>query len=183
MHRQTLRSASKAIFDVRCCTWHRNGQRLSVIGATKFAGDFRGVIAITFQESFMRTLLLSLSALFMGFIVVPQAAAVPSYARQTGLACNGCHYTPPELNRAGRMFKLMGYIDKVRNAEVTAPEDKKHAGLDLLATLPLSAWFETSFTNTRAPQPKLKTATSNFPRIFPCSLPAHGPPTLVAFSR
>jgi hypothetical protein len=112
----------------------------------------------------MRTLLLSLSALFMGFIVVPQAAAVPSYARQTGLACNGCHYTPPELNRAGRMFKLMGYIDKVRNAEVTAPEDKKHAGLDLLATLPLSAWFETSFTNTKAPQPNTQNGNFEFPQ-------------------
>src|SRR5436190_1937931 len=112
----------------------------------------------------MRTLLLSLSALFMGFIVVPQATAVPSYARQTGLACSGCHYTPPELNRAGRMFKLMGYADKKNKDEVTAPEDKKHAGLGLLATLPLSAWFETSFTNTKAPQPNTQNGNFEFPQ-------------------
>jgi len=112
----------------------------------------------------MRKLFISLSALFIGFIVVPEVAAVPSYARQTGLACSGCHYTPPELNRAGRMFKLMGYIDKVRKAEVTSPEDKKHAGLDLLATLPLSAWFETSFTNTKAPQPSTQNGNFEFPQ-------------------
>ncbi|HEV2730204.1 MAG TPA: hypothetical protein VGV15_09235 [Terriglobales bacterium] len=113
----------------------------------------------------MRTLLLSLSAILIGFIVVPQAAAVPSYARQTGLACSGCHYTPPELNRAGRMFKLMGYVDKKNKAEVvTAPADKKHAGLDLLATLPLSAWFETSFTNTKGPQPNTQNGNFEFPQ-------------------
>jgi hypothetical protein len=113
----------------------------------------------------MRTLLLNLSAiLLIGFIVVPQAAAVPSYARQTGLACNACHYTPPELNPAGRIFKLMGYTDKKKTDEITAPEDKKHAGLDLLGTLPLSAWFETSFTNTKAPQPNTQNGNFEFPQ-------------------
>ena len=113
----------------------------------------------------MKTLLSSLVALCIQLIFVPQAAAVPSYARQTGLACNACHYTPPELNAAGRTFKLMGYIDKKRKADVvTAPEDKKHAGLDLLASLPLSAWFETSFTNTKAPQPATQNGNFEFPQ-------------------
>jgi hypothetical protein len=40
------------------------------------------------------------------------ARALPSYARQTGLPGNGCHYAPPELNPAGRAFKLLGYIDR-----------------------------------------------------------------------
>src|ERR1700745_3810662 len=57
----------------------------------------------------MRTVLSSLGALCIGVILVPDAVAVPSYARQTGLACNACHYNPPELNAAGRAFKLMGY--------------------------------------------------------------------------
>jgi hypothetical protein len=113
----------------------------------------------------MRTLLSSLGALWIGFILVPKAAAVPSYARQTGLACNACHYTPPELNPAGRMFKLMGYVDKKQKADVvTAPEDKKHAGLDLLTSLPLSAWLETSFTNTKAPQPNTQNGNFEFPQ-------------------
>jgi hypothetical protein len=114
----------------------------------------------------MRTGLLSFGALFIGIAVllVPEATAVPSYARQTGLACNACHYTPPELNPAGRMFKLMGYTDKKKRDEVTAAEDKKHAGLDLLATLPLSAWFETSFTSTKAPQPNTQNGNFELPQ-------------------
>jgi hypothetical protein len=112
----------------------------------------------------MRKVLLSLGALFIGVIHVPEATAVPSYARQTGLACNGCHYTPPELNPAGRMFKLMGYTDRKKKDDVTAPADKKHAGLDLLATLPLSAWFETSFTSTKAPQPGTQNGNLELPQ-------------------
>jgi len=114
----------------------------------------------------MRKALLSFGALFIGigFLLVPEAAAVPSYARQTGLACSACHYTPPELNPAGRMFKLMGYTDKKKKDEVTAPADKKHAGLDLLAILPLSAWFETSFTSTKAPQPDTQNGNFELPQ-------------------
>lgn len=39
------------------------------------------------------------------------AAAVPSYARQTGQACSGCHVGAfgPQLNAFGREFKLRGY--------------------------------------------------------------------------
>jgi hypothetical protein len=112
----------------------------------------------------MKTAWVGVTAVMVAMLLVPRAGAVPSYARQTGLACNGCHYTPPELNPAGRMFKLMGYVDKVRNVEITAPKDKKHAGLDLLGTLPLSAWFETSFTNTKAPQPGTQNGTFEFPQ-------------------
>jgi hypothetical protein len=113
----------------------------------------------------MKTVLAGVSAFFMCFILVPSAAAVPSYARQTGLSCNACHYTPPELNAAGRNFKLTGYVDKKNKADVvTSPGDKKHAGLDLLASLPLSVWFETSFTNTKAPQPTTQNGNFEFPQ-------------------
>ena len=37
------------------------------------------------------------------------AYAIPSYARQTGLACSSCHYSFPELTPFGRNFKLNGY--------------------------------------------------------------------------
>src|SRR5258708_26614808 len=83
--------------------------------------------------------------LFIGAVNPPEAKAVPSYARQTGLACSGCHYTPPELNPAGRRFKLTGYVDRADETKVVkADGGKKRAPLDMLATLPLSAWFETS---------------------------------------
>lgn len=94
----------------------------------------------------------------------PRAMAVPSYARQTGLPCNACHYTPPELNPAGRLFKLTGYVQKAKGTDIIAEADKHRAGLDLLSTLPLSAWFEASFTNTNAPQPGTQNGSVEFPQ-------------------
>ena len=37
------------------------------------------------------------------------ASAVPSYARQTGLACEACHTVFPQLTPFGRVFKASGY--------------------------------------------------------------------------
>ena len=86
----------------------------------------------------------------------PNALAVPSYARQTGLACSGCHYTPPELNPAGRRFKLLGYVDRGDQTKtVTSEGSKAHAALDLLASLPLSVMLEASFTATNSPVPNV----------------------------
>jgi len=36
--------------------------------------------------------------------------AVPSFARQTGMACEACHTVYPELTHFGRVFKANGYI-------------------------------------------------------------------------
>src|SRR5690242_6513626 len=117
------------------------------------------------KERLMRSnLILGLATLVLACFLTPRAMAVPSYARQTGLSCNGCHYTPPELNPAGRLFKLYGYIDKMKTGGITAEQDKRHSGLDLLATLPLSAWFEASFTNTKAPQPGTQNGNAEFPQ-------------------
>ena len=48
-----------------------------------------------------------------GLLLVPftseRAAAVPSYARQTGLACEACHTVFPQLTPFGRVFKASGY--------------------------------------------------------------------------
>ena len=94
-----------------------------------------------------------------------KAIALPSYARQTGLACNGCHTTPPELNPAGRTFKLLAYIQKTKNSDIPAPPaDKRRSGLEMLESLPLSAWFETSFTNTKASQPGTQNGNFEFPQ-------------------
>ena len=92
--------------------------------------------------------------LFFAAVNPPSALAVPSYARQTGLACSGCHYTPPELNPGGRRFKLLGYVDRGDQTKtVTSDGSKSHAALNLLASLPLSVMLEASFTNTNSPVP------------------------------
>jgi hypothetical protein len=95
----------------------------------------------------------------------PSALAVPSFARQTGLPCSGCHYTPPELNPSGRRFKLLGYVDKGGETQVVAADGSKtHATLNLLASLPLAVMFETSFTQTKSPVPTTQNGSFEFPQ-------------------
>jgi hypothetical protein len=95
----------------------------------------------------------------------PTVSAVPSYARQTGLACSGCHYAPPELNPAGRRFKLTGYVDKADDTKVVKSDPgKKHAALDLLGSLPLSVMLDTSFTSTKSPIPTTQNGSFEFPQ-------------------
>jgi hypothetical protein len=95
----------------------------------------------------------------------PNVLAVPSYARQTGLACSGCHYAPPELNPAGRRFKLLGYVDRGDDTKVVKAEGgKKSAALDLLASLPLSVMFEASFTATKSPTPLTQNGNLQVPQ-------------------
>jgi hypothetical protein len=100
----------------------------------------------------------ALVVLLFGTLNPRSALAVPSYARQTGLACSGCHYAPPELNPAGRKFKLLGYVDRGDDTKtVKSDSGKAHAALDLLASLPLSVMLETSFTATKSPVPSVST--------------------------
>src|SRR5579863_4181181 len=106
-----------------------------------------------------------LLVLFLSAINPPKVEAVPSYARQTGLACSGCHYAPPELNPAGRRFKLTGYVDRADETKVVKSDaGKKHAALDLLASLPLSVMLETSFTSTKSPLPTSQNGSFEFPQ-------------------
>lgn len=71
--------------------------------------------------------------------VMPSLAlALPSYARQTQLACAACHVGAfgPQLTEFGRQFKLMGYTMKVGDGK----------------ELPLSAMLVESFTHTQKAQ-------------------------------
>src|ERR1035438_5845248 len=103
----------------------------------------------THKESFMKKVLIAILASIPALLIAslatlnpPNVRAVPSYARQTGLPCSSCHYNPPELNPAGRKFKLLGYVDKDKDKPgVTAEPKKRNAALDILASLPLSAMF------------------------------------------
>jgi hypothetical protein len=107
----------------------------------------------------------TLIALLFAFVSPPPAFSVPSYARQTRLPCSGCHYTPPELNPAGRRFKLLGYVDRADETKViTDKSGKHHAALELLESLPLSAWFQTSFTSTKSSVPGTQNGSLEFPQ-------------------
>jgi hypothetical protein len=48
-----------------------------------------------------------------------EAAAVPSFARQTGMSCAMCHTVFPQLTPYGRRFKLNGYTLTTKPADVS----------------------------------------------------------------
>ncbi len=61
------------------------------------------------------------TAAVVGALVASQAQAVPAFARKYDTACSACHTTWPQLNEAGRKFKLAGYTFDVAkgNKEVS----------------------------------------------------------------
>jgi hypothetical protein len=105
--------------------------------------------------------------LLMGvvLVMVGTAGAVPSYSRQTGLACSACHYAPPELNAFGRKFKLEGYTF-VTKAEVSDEKKDHNSALHLLEVFPISLIFDTSFSNTKTQQPGTQNGNFEFPQAF-----------------
>ncbi|MDR3774962.1 MAG: hypothetical protein P4L26_16530 [Terracidiphilus sp.] len=112
-----------------------------------------------------RSILLCAAAFFAGaWALVPGAVALPSYARQTGLPCSGCHTTPPELNNGGRLFKLLGYTDRAQNTSITAEGNTRRSPLNLLQSFPLSVFLETSITGTKTPQPATQNWNAEFPQ-------------------
>ncbi len=128
-----------------------------------------GIVGCILRESegriMKRNFLFCVLALFTGFLgLAPSAMALPSYARQTGLPCSGCHTTPPELNAAGRQFKLMGYIDRAKGPDITSEPSSHNAGLNILGSLPLGVMLETSLTGTQAAQPTTQNWNFEFPQ-------------------
>lgn len=60
------------------------------------------------QHTLLRTTRLWLGAALL--LVAANALAVPSFTRQTGRPCSGCHTVFPELTPYGREFKLGGFV-------------------------------------------------------------------------
>jgi len=107
-----------------------------ISSAVKRAGDI-------FTKTF-------LSILISGFIVLffsSESLAIPSFARQTHLSCNYCHYTYPTLTSFGRLFKLNGYtMTNIETITAVSP-DSSRTTLKLLDNLPISAMFIASATS------------------------------------
>lgn len=73
------------------------------------------------------------------------AGAVPSFARQTGMACAACHTVFPELTPFGRRFKLSAYATTTKQ-EITAVTEEKKPTLSLPELAPISIMFQGSAT-------------------------------------
>jgi hypothetical protein len=86
--------------------------------------------------------------------VAPEAGAVPSFARQTGMACEACHTVYPELTHFGRVFKANGYIlSNVK--QVRDVTGKKEELLSLAQSVPLSIMAQISYTQLKTALPDL----------------------------
>jgi hypothetical protein len=93
-----------------------------------------------------------LAAVALG--AAPTALAVPSFARQTGMACEACHTVFPELTHFGRVFKANGYtlsnLKQVRDVSAT-----KEELLELSQFPPLSIMAQISYTQMKSGVPDL----------------------------
>ena len=87
----------------------------------------------------------------------PRAGAVPSFARQTGMACEACHTVYPELTHFGRVFKANGYI-LTNVKQVRDVTGKKEELLSLGQNVPLSIMAQISYTQMKTSVPDLSTA-------------------------
>jgi iron:rusticyanin reductase len=97
----------------------------------------------------------SIAALGLGAL---DAYAVPSFARQTGMACEACHTVYPELTHFGRVFKANGYVlDNLK--QVQAVSSKKEQLLSLAQTPPLSIMAQVSYTQLKSSLPDNSNAT------------------------
>jgi hypothetical protein len=89
---------------------------------------------------------------------------VPSFSRQTGLACSACHYQFPQLTPFGRMFKLNGYT-LTGLPTIGQPGDSVGRESLKLATIPpLAAMVVTGLTQTSRAQPGAQNGTVSFPQ-------------------
>lgn len=108
---------------------------------------------------------------------------VPSFTRQTGLACSACHYQFPQLTPFGRMFKLNGYT-LTSLATIGQPGDTTGRESLKLATIPpLAAMVVTGLTQTARAQPGTQNGTVGFPQQLSLFLAGQITPTVGIFSQ
>jgi hypothetical protein len=76
----------------------------------------------------MKKVVLSLAGVLAAAAFVPEASALPVFARQTGMACSACHFQHfPLLNGFGRAFKaagftMMGAQGKIEGDRLSIPD-------------------------------------------------------------
>src|SRR5580704_17342664 len=94
------------------------------------------------------------------------ALAVPSYARQTGLACEACHTVFPQLTPFGRVFKASGYTLS-NTSKVQDVDSLKHYLMSLSDTPPVSVMAVASTSSTaKASDSESSRTSTDFPQQF-----------------
>jgi len=109
------------------------------------------------------------------------ARRIPSFSRQTKLACNVCHYAFPQLTPFGRMFKLNGYT--LTGLQTIQARDSSREELSLAPIPPASAMVLTGITHLQRAVPGTQNNTASFPEQFSVFLAGEITPTLGAFTQ
>jgi hypothetical protein len=100
----------------------------------------------------------ALIVVLAGFLTIgfaPPAAALPSFARQTGQPCGACHTDFPGLTPYGRRFKLGGYTaggGAYRPTLFPSSDDSSESDTKKKWVPPISMMAIVGFTNTETPQ-------------------------------
>src|SRR3984885_1852580 len=109
----------------------------------------------------------------LSFALAASAAqAVPSFARQTGMACEACHTVFPELSHFGRMFKANGYtldnLKQVRDIDATKQELLSLSTLPPLAVMAQisDTWLNSPLPDSTKTQARSQSSTVGFPQQF-----------------
>lgn len=110
------------------------------------------------------------------------AHRVPSYARQTGLACSACHYQFLTLTPFGRKFKLNGYT--LTNLPTLVEKDSTNGGrLGLSPFSMLSAMATASVTHTKDDLPDTQNGAVMLPQELSGFLAGRISPNVGLFSQ
>jgi hypothetical protein len=89
--------------------------------------------------------------------------AVPSFARQTGLACSACHYQFLALTPFGRQFKLNGYT-LTKQPDLTEVDTANGGRLGLTPFSMLSAMVTAGVTHTKDKVPGTQNDVAALPQ-------------------
>ncbi|MEO7043048.1 MAG: hypothetical protein ABI035_12360, partial [Gemmatimonadaceae bacterium] len=108
---------------------------------------------------------------------------VPSFSRQTGLACSACHYQFPELTPFGRRFKLNGYTLSGLKPIGQPGDSAGKQSLELSPIPQFSAMLLTSLTRTRTSLPGTQNSSLAFPDQFSVFVAGEVTPRIGVFSQ
>ena len=109
------------------------------------------------------------------------ARRIPSFSRQTKLACSACHYGFPQLTPFGRLFKLNGYT--LTGLTTIQGGDSTRESLKLAPIPPASAMLITSLTHTGSALPDAQNDATAFPEQFSVFLGGQVTPKVGAFTQ
>jgi hypothetical protein len=87
---------------------------------------------------------------------------IPSFTRQTGLACNVCHTAFPQLTAFGRRFKLNGYT--MTGLQVVTAGKAENQSLKIDVIPPLSVMAQAGVTQVKTAVPGTQNTNAEFPQ-------------------